>query len=81
MADRLREMGQPVTVFVGEGMTGPVLELYIACPRKDLKRILPEVKKKDQKAFYVIEQARDVSKVLRPIYSPIGGWRSVHKRK
>ena len=74
-------MGQPVTVFVGEGMTGPVLELYIACRRKDLKWILPEVKKKDQKAFYVMEQARDVSKVLRPIYSPIGGWRSVHKRK
>jgi uncharacterized protein YebE (UPF0316 family) len=81
IADHLREMGQPVTVFVGEGMTGPVLELYIACRRRDLKWILPTVKKKDQKAFYVIEQARDVSKILRPIHSPIGGWRSVHKRK
>jgi len=81
IADQLREMGQPVTVFVGEGMTGPVLELYIACRRRDLKWILPKVKKEDQKAFYVIEQARDVSKILRPIHSPIGGWRSVHKRK
>jgi uncharacterized protein YebE (UPF0316 family) len=81
MADHLRQMGQPVTVFVGEGMRGPVLQLFIACRRKDLKWILPEVRKKDQKAFYVIEQARDVSKVLRPIYSPIGGWRAVHKRK
>lgn len=81
IADSLRKRGQPVTLFVGEGMTGPVKELYIACRRRDLKWILPEVKEMDQDAFYVIEQARDVSKVFRPIYSPIGGWRSRHKRK
>jgi uncharacterized protein YebE (UPF0316 family) len=81
LADHLREMGQPVTIFVGEGMRGPVLELYIACRRKDLKWLLPEVKKKDENAFYIIEQARDMSKVLKPIYSPIGGWRSAHKKK
>jgi hypothetical protein len=33
-------MGQPVTVFQGEGMRGPVDELYVACRRRDLKRIL-----------------------------------------
>ena len=81
IADSLRKRGQPVTLFVGEGMTGPVTELYIACRRRDLKWILPEVKEMDQDAFYVVEQARDVSKVLRPIYSPIGGWRSRYKRK
>lgn len=81
LADHLRKMGQPVTVFVGEGMTGPILELYIVCRRKDLRWLLPEVKKKDETAFYVIEQARDMSKVLKPIYTPIGGWRAVFKRK
>jgi uncharacterized protein YebE (UPF0316 family) len=81
IAETLREKGQPVTLFVGEGMAGPVTELYIACRRRDLKWILSEVIKLDKKAFYVVEQARDVSKVLRPIYSPIGGWRSRQKRK
>jgi len=81
LADALRKMGQPVTVFVGEGMTGPVLELYIVCRRKDLKWLLPEVKKKERNAFYVIEQARDMSKLLKPVYTPIGGWRAAFKRK
>jgi hypothetical protein len=33
-------IGQPVTVFQGEGMRSPVDELYVACRRRDLKRIL-----------------------------------------
>ncbi len=81
LADYLRQRGQPVTVFVGEGMAGPVKELYIACRRRDLKWILPKVRQKDPNAFYVIEQARDMGKVLKPVYSPLGGWRAVHKRK
>ena len=62
-------------------MRGPVSELYIACRRRDLKWILPEVQRIDPKLFYVIEQARDMSKVLKPVYSPLGGWRSTDKRK
>jgi uncharacterized protein YebE (UPF0316 family) len=77
----LRAKGQPVTVFVGEGMKGPISELYIACRRKDLKWILPEVKRIDDKAFYVIEQARDMSRILKPVFTPLGGWRSRSKRK
>lgn len=81
LSDRLREQGQPVTIFRGEGMTGPVDELYIACRRRDLGWILTEVREIDPKAFYVIEQARDISKVLRPTYAPLGGWRATTKRK
>ncbi|MFZ0134763.1 MAG: DUF5698 domain-containing protein [Desulfobacterales bacterium] len=81
IATHLRENGQPVTVFHGEGMHGPVNELYIACRRRDLKWILPAAKCIDPKLFYVIEQARDVSKILRPVCSPIGGWRAVNNRK
>lgn len=81
IADFLRSKGQPVTVFIGEGMRGPVCELYIACRRRDLKWILPEVKQFDQNVFYIIEQARDISRVLKPVYSPLGGWRSESKRK
>ncbi len=45
ITEYLRSKGQPVTVFMGEGMKGPVSELYIACRRRDLKWILPEVKR------------------------------------
>ena len=81
IATHLRNKGQPVTVFNGEGMQGPVHQLYIASRRKDLKWILPEVQRIDPNLFYVIEQARDMSKVLKPVYSPLGGWRSAGKRK
>jgi uncharacterized protein YebE (UPF0316 family) len=81
MADSFRNAGQPVTVFAGEGMKGPVQELYIACRRRDLKWMIPKVYQIDKEAFYVIEQARDVSRVLKPIYTPLGGWRQRHNRK
>lgn len=81
IADFLRQKGQPVTVFVGEGMKGPVSELYIACRRRDLKWILPQVQKLDENVFYIIEQARDISRILKPVQTHMGGWRSVFKRK
>lgn len=81
IARHLREKGQPVTVFQGEGMHGPVNELYIACRRRDLKWILPDVQCIDPKLFYVIEQARGMSKIYRPIFSPLGGWRAINSRK
>lgn len=81
IAGRLRDLGQPVTIFQGEGMKGPVSELYIACRRRDLQWILSEVREIDVNAFYVIEQARAMSKVLRPVSTPLGGWRAVNKRK
>lgn len=81
MAEEFRELGQPVTVFQGEGLKGPVMELYLVCRRRDLKWMIPKVYELDQDAFYVVEQARDVSKVLRPVYTPLGGWRQKHNRK
>ena len=81
LAEMLREKGQPVTIFMGRGMLGPVAELYIACRRRDLKWILKEVKSGDPNAFYVIESARDVSRVLKPTHTHIGGWRAASKRK
>jgi len=77
----LRERGQAVTVCRGEGMQGPVEELYVACRRRDLKWILPLVREADPCAFYITEQARDVSKILRPFHPPVTGWRAVFKKK
>lgn len=81
LANAFRNTGQPVTVFHGEGMHGPVMELYLACRRRDLKWMIPRVFEYDPEAFYVIEQARDVSKVLKPVNTAIGGWRQRHNRK
>jgi len=81
ITDFLRMKGQAVTVFSGEGMKGPVNELYVACRRRDLKWILPQVTNMDKEMFYVIEQARDTSKALRPINTPMGGWQTAFKKK
>ncbi len=81
IAEVLRTKGQPVTIFMGEGMRGPVAELYVACRRRDLKWILKDVKLHDPNAFYVVESARDVSHVLRPTATHLGGWRAITKRK
>ncbi len=81
LAERIRAKGQPVTVFRGEGMRGPVDELYIACRRRELKRILDIVKAEDPDAFYITEMARDVSKAGRSPYFLFNGRRSVLKRR
>jgi hypothetical protein len=70
-----------VTTFRNEGKHGPVNEFYIACRRRGLKWILPAVRCIDPKAFYVIEQARDMSNVNRPICSSLGGWQAISNRK
>lgn len=70
-----------VTSFSGMGSMGPVTEMYVVCRRRDLKIILPKIREIDPNAFYVTEQANDVSKVLRPFNTPVTGWRSVFKKK
>jgi uncharacterized protein YebE (UPF0316 family) len=80
-AARLRDAGQMVTTFSGEGRSGPVTELLIVCRRKDIKWILESIKSDDPEAFYIVEQAREVSHVQMPAYSVPTGWRAVLKRK
>jgi hypothetical protein len=56
-------------------------ELYIACRRRDLQRILSIVTAEDPESFYITEMARDVGRTIRPLTTGFGGWRSVFKRK
>ena len=81
LAERIRDWGQPVTVFRGEGRNGPVDELYIACRRKNLKKILEMVEEEDPEAFYITEMARDVRRAVGPPFFSPTGWRSVLKKK
>jgi hypothetical protein len=70
-----------VTTFSGLGTRGPVTEIYSVCRQNDLKHIIPILLKVDPKAFYVTEQVRDASPMLRPISAPLTGWRAVLKKK
>ncbi|MBF0224578.1 MAG: DUF2179 domain-containing protein [Desulfobacterales bacterium] len=81
MADRLRNQGQRVTAFTGEGLKGTVTELYIVCWRKEMKSLISIITEEDPDAFYITEQAMSVNKVLQPIVQPVTGWRSVFKKK
>jgi len=81
ITEAFKELFLEVTKFHGEGVRGPVTELYAVCRRRDLKTIIPIIRRIDADAFYVTEQARDVSKLLRPVHTPMTGWRAVFKKK
>ena len=81
MADTVRKAGFAVTTFQGEGMSGPVIELYIVCRRRELREIIRMVHSIEPGAFYITEQVGEVSKVYRPIMTPVTGWRAILKKK
>ena len=56
MADTVRKAGFAVTTFQGEGMSGPVIELYIVCRRRELRDIIRMVHSVEPGAFYITEQ-------------------------
>ncbi|HOD49306.1 MAG TPA: DUF5698 domain-containing protein [Candidatus Hydrogenedentes bacterium] len=67
LADKLRATGQPVTVFPGMGMQGPVEQLFMVCRRRDVSRLLTIVKNADPNAMVITEMVRDVNRVLHPV--------------
>jgi len=81
IAARLRAAGQMVTTFEGEGREGPVTEVMVVCRRKDINRSLDLIKSEDPDAFYIIEQAREVSHSQPPVCQEPTGWRAILKRK
>ena len=81
MTKAIREAGYAVTAFHGEGMSGPVVELYIACRRRNLKELLETVHKIEPDVFYTTEHIASVNKVYGPIFQPVTGWRSILKKK
>jgi len=81
MADTIREAGFAVTTFQGEGLSGPVIELYIVCRRRDFMGIIRMVHSIEPDAFYFTEQVGSVSKLYRPTLTPVTGWRAILKKK
>ena len=62
LAGALRAAGQPVTVFAGMGMAGPVEQLFMVCRRRDIKRLLSIVKSVDAGAVVITDMVRGFSK-------------------
>ena len=81
LANALRQSGYAVTTFDGEGMKGPVTELYIACQKDEVNKILSHIKTKVPEPFYITQQAAGVSRIFRPTLQQPTGWRSVMKKK
>ena len=81
MTDALRQAGFGVTTFRGEGMSGPVVELYIVCRRRQMREVIRIVQAIEPSAFYITEQVGEVSKIYRPIMTPVTGWRAILKKK
>ncbi|MGA1869636.1 MAG: DUF2179 domain-containing protein [bacterium] len=81
MAQKIRKLGHAVTTFQGNGMSGPVLELYIVCNRKNVMGIITLVKEIEHDAFYIVQQAGNVSRLYRTAITPPTGWRAILKKK
>jgi len=85
MTQALRQAGFRVTTFQGEGMSGPVVELYMICRRRERNTIISLVHKIEADAFYIIEQAGQASKsydpIMRSTMLSFGGWRNILKKK
>jgi uncharacterized protein YebE (UPF0316 family) len=80
IAAAIRERGQAVTVFTGEGRDGPVRMLLTTCQRRRVPTVIREARSIDPEIFYVVEPVSELRKNVRLATRPTG-WRSVGKQK
>jgi len=80
IATAIRELGQAVTVFTGEGRDGPVKMLLTTCQRRRVPALIGEARGIDPDIFYVVEPVSDLRRNVRIATKPTG-WRSVGKAK
>jgi len=80
IARRIREDGQAVTTFTGEGRDGPVTLLYLTCRRRAWTGFLKEAISLDPSLFYVVEPVTGLNRHVFGVPHP-SGWRAVSKKK
>lgn len=81
MASKIRELGYAVTSFRGEGISGPVTELYILCRRRDQKHIVQCVQGVEQDVFFVTEPVGIMRKGGGQVFLPNVSWKPILKKK
>lgn len=78
IAARMRERGQAVTTFQGEGRDGPRTLLYLLAERKRVHDIIDMARELDPELFYVVEPVAETNCQALPRAT---GWRSAVKMK
>ncbi|MCA9784566.1 MAG: DUF2179 domain-containing protein [Candidatus Cloacimonetes bacterium] len=80
IAERLRDQGQAVTTFEGQGRDGPRTLLYLLCDRKRVPEVLDVAHSLDPEMFFVVESVTDSGHKGMALHNPTG-WRAVMKKK
>lgn len=81
IAKFLREKGQPVTTFIGEGKDGNVTLIYATTKGHNVEEIIKLGLEIDPNMFYVIEPAKTWNRKYVDIGYHNGGWRQILKKK
>ncbi len=84
IAEAIRQNGQRVTTFAGQGRDGPVTLLYITCARRRLSDILATARQCDPALFYCVEPVHKISAAPGDAGDPLPhatGWRAILKKK
>jgi uncharacterized protein YebE (UPF0316 family) len=77
----LRSKGHQVIEFRGIDNERSVVELEIVCKKKDVPKIMKDVRKIEPDAYYVTESVEITKRKHYPALQPPTGWRSIFKRK
>lgn len=80
IASTLRDKGHILTTFTGEGRDGPVVMIYISCPRKKIPEILVTAREIDPDLFFVIERINECNRGQRGMFHQTG-WPLIVKKK
>ncbi|MGB3976004.1 MAG: DUF5698 domain-containing protein [bacterium] len=81
MAEALRKAGFAVTTFLGQGKSGPVLEIYTVCKRRQLKDILEISQEIEPDAFFTSEHVGTVRQMVKTLEKQRTSWCDFLKRK
>ncbi len=81
IAQYLRDRGQRLTTFHGEGRDGPVTMIYTTSPRRRLRVLLDQARSVDPHIFYTVEPLREGGTGMNHPLPHASGWRSVLKMK
>ena len=81
IARQLRQRGQRVTTFEGEGRDGPVTMIYAICRRRELSKILEIARAADANLFFSIEPVQQWRDAFPNPLPHATGWRASFKKK
>lgn len=81
MANNLRDLDQPVTIFSGRGRDGPVSELTLVTERRRVAELIRAAQQVDPDVFYITETPGQVRRLRQQITHTPTGWRAIFKRK